>query len=383
MTNLPSAWEPLRGRLRRITSSGRYIPEVDGLRFVAITAVVLFHIGGYVSEKVSRDDTVTDTLLREVLQQGHYGVELFFVLSGFVLSLPFAAHHLGGGDVPTLRSYFVRRLTRLEVPYLLSLLVLFAAALWLGTPASELGPSLAAGALYQHGLIFGAPNLVSSVAWSLEIEVQFYLLVPALTLVFRAPRRARRAILVVAAVAGTLVAPHGGLGPRVSLSLVAYLHYFLVGFLLADLYLDDWDRTPEHSFVGDLVGLIAWLGIPPLLFAPNGLLIFPWALFIAVAASLRGRYLSALLSRPLFTLLGGMSYTIYLWHFAVISAVGRWTLPASPGGSFAADVGLQLVWMVPAILGVSVVLFVLVERPCMDPAWPSRLKRRLLPARRP
>ena len=56
---------------------------------------------------------------------GRHGVELFFVISGFVLAAPFAKSAIGGGKQVSVKKYFVRRLTRLEIPYLLSLLILF------------------------------------------------------------------------------------------------------------------------------------------------------------------------------------------------------------------------------------------------------------------
>ena len=59
---------------------------------------------------------------------GFRGVELFFVISGFILGLPFAAHYLKGAAPVSLRKYYLRRLTRLEPPYIVALLVLFILA---------------------------------------------------------------------------------------------------------------------------------------------------------------------------------------------------------------------------------------------------------------
>src|SRR4051812_49366863 len=109
----------LERRLSRRTTSGRIIREIDGLRFVAITFVVLFHLGGLVKAHAAGG---TSSLLR-VVNTGGYGVQLFFVVSGFVLSLPFAAHRLRNGRVVSLRAYFLRRLTRLEPPYIVVMAV--------------------------------------------------------------------------------------------------------------------------------------------------------------------------------------------------------------------------------------------------------------------
>src|SRR5712692_5459743 len=98
-------------QLRRITSSGRFVPEIDGLRFVAITSVVLYHLHGFVVS----DAVVprTQDSFRAIVEHGYRGVNLFYVISGFILGLPFAAHHLKGKPAVSLQSYFLRRVTRL------------------------------------------------------------------------------------------------------------------------------------------------------------------------------------------------------------------------------------------------------------------------------
>src|SRR6185295_16136045 len=97
--------------LRRVTSSGRLIPEVDGLRFVAIASVVLFHAGDAVARARPAG---AGSWLATLLAGGNAGVPLFFAVSGFVIGLPFAEHALAGGLQVSLRKYFLRRLTRLE-----------------------------------------------------------------------------------------------------------------------------------------------------------------------------------------------------------------------------------------------------------------------------
>src|SRR5262245_10743057 len=59
------------------------------------------------------------------IAQGRYGVQLFFIISGFILALPFAAERLAGARPVRLKAFYLRRLTRLEPPYFLVLTIFF------------------------------------------------------------------------------------------------------------------------------------------------------------------------------------------------------------------------------------------------------------------
>ncbi|HEX9620879.1 MAG TPA: acyltransferase family protein, partial [Polyangiaceae bacterium] len=84
--------------LSRRTSGGRFIAEIDGLRFVAIAWVLLYHVRSLRGPDVAFP-------LHVVTASGHFGVELFFMVSGFVLALPFAKAHLNQAPAPSLKWY--------------------------------------------------------------------------------------------------------------------------------------------------------------------------------------------------------------------------------------------------------------------------------------
>jgi len=114
----------------RITSSGNYIRELDGLRFLAIAAVLTAHTwGNWGNYTVMKYDlaspTTVEQLHLDLTLNGILGVQLFFIISGFILSLPWARHFLKGGTAIPLRKYYVRRLTRLEPPYIIAMVVYF------------------------------------------------------------------------------------------------------------------------------------------------------------------------------------------------------------------------------------------------------------------
>jgi len=375
--------EPVRGALlkrllttlSRETSSGRFIPEMDGLRLVAISMVVLFHLHGYLLAKFpfyAVSMPPAGRFARTAATWSH-GVELFFVISGFILALPFAAHHLRGAKAVSLRKYYLRRVSRLEPPYFVTLGTLFVLAVWLqGRNATALLPHLGASFFYLHNLVYGMPSAIVGVAWSLEIEIQFYLLVPLLTLVFAIRRRSlRRSIMggiVVALIA--VQSPIAQLGARASLSLLAYLQFFLVGFLLADVFLTDWNETPPTSVAWDAVSFIGWpLALWSLRWETVAEWTFPLAIFLLYTAAFRGRFSRRVFSQPVITAVGGMCYSIYLLHYEVISGVG--TLWGRLGLAASNWFGLALLMVATctSILLVCGLYFVFLEKPCMRPQW--------------
>src|ERR1700690_3142069 len=95
----------LKSKASRTTTSGQFIPEIDGLRFIAIFSVILFHLSGYVTVKTGR--TEEHDLLADLFSHGNFGVKLFFVISGFVIALPFAKGHLSNDKLPSLKQYFL------------------------------------------------------------------------------------------------------------------------------------------------------------------------------------------------------------------------------------------------------------------------------------
>ena len=117
----------LESLFRRSTHSTQFIPEIDGLRFYAIITVVVFHLNTAFSREIGLDDLGISLLggRYDLLAPAWWiirldlGVKVFFAISGFVLALPFLRQYLFEGRKVNLKSYFYRRLTRLEPPFIL------------------------------------------------------------------------------------------------------------------------------------------------------------------------------------------------------------------------------------------------------------------------
>ena len=123
----------LAGKLSRVPSSGEYFPEVDGLRFLAILPVLILHAASQLLiargwTTFAPDWSKTHGLILRVIGTGGIGVQIFFVISGFIIALPFARHALLGAPAPKLGRYFLRRLTRIEPPYILALTAMYIIA---------------------------------------------------------------------------------------------------------------------------------------------------------------------------------------------------------------------------------------------------------------
>jgi len=338
-----------------------FVPQIDGLRCVAICSVILYHMQGYVVDAIGQPHP--GTFLHRLFAVGAFGVPLFFSLSGYIIAVPFL-----GSKPPTLRRYFLRRLTRLEPPYFINLLLVFTLKVMvLGVAVAELFPHLLASLVYLHGAVFGEHSLVNGVAWSLEVEWQFYLLAPLLLLlVVRLPARWRHLGLWAVIAAGGVAFAFGDRMPHgAGLSVLRYFGFFLAGVWVA-ICETRWPRvwgTGWHDLLGLGAGLaVLWV----LLDAHRFDLLLPALVALFVFASLRGPLLRAVLGWWPVHSIGAMCYSIYLYHFFVVSVVGR-GLRAAVGWPSDPDLamGLMAVVGLPLVLAACAVPYLLIERPFM------------------
>lgn len=403
---MPIWFSSPRSSLTRRTSGGGFLPVIDGLRFVAIGWVFLFHSAGWVSARlhgvqgqlwtVPSADMGPASWIASVASVGFFGVQLFFAISGFVLALPFCRARLvpeGGTPAPRLGAYLLRRITRLEPPYACNILCCAALAIALDhRRLSEVAASAGASLVYMHSALMPDAPMLNSVAWSLEIEARFYLLAPLLACIFLVRNAVLRRGLIVASIVvccllqdafpAHLCFGHG---------IVNQGQYFLVGFLLADLHVSGWSRLPG-SRAWDAIGLCAWVGL--VAFVVHSVrsvakthgspvhLTNCVAIFLAYAGALRGRFLPRTFSLPPVYVIGGMCYTIYLWHYLGIGAIGKVLGARLSTGWLSIDVLAYAATFAALSAPFMIMMFVIVERPCMERDWPSKLWRRFRPVRR-
>lgn len=179
---------------------------VDGLRAVAVVCVLVLHAWGISSSPNIRILGHSVTFL---IARGAWGVDLFFVLSGFLLARPWFEAELTGRPRPSVRTYARRRFRRIVPAYVVSLAVLFAVFV----PSHVVPAAAVTGRIgfwniaahltfLQHIFPLSATDFgVNGVYWTLTMEVLFYLCLPIMVRAF-VGRRAGLAIasaLVVSA----------------------------------------------------------------------------------------------------------------------------------------------------------------------------------------
>jgi len=368
--------------LGRVTTASAVIREIDGLRFLAIISVVIFHLRTHLLRTTHFQLSVNgwSQTIFDFISNGGFGVNVFFGISGFILAVPFARQHMLNGRKVNLKAYYIRRLTRLEPPYIITLTIfLFANVLVLHNSIHSLWPHYLASLVYSHFFIYGSWSVINPVAWSLETEVQFYLLAPMFFTVFRfGSKWIRRTVIVLTIFIFTgLLFKFQDFYVQYHLykSILAYLPYFAIGVLFADFYLNYLQyNLSERNYTWDVIGVAStvtmfWLN-------PNNNIAFSlidiFCLFLVFISAFKGKLSNYIYTRTAIYIIGGMCYTIYLVHYAFISFIMEYTSKIGLSGSLLLNLLLQALIILPLLFLVSSVFFVLFEKPFMYKDWPSR-----------
>lgn len=263
------------------------VPALDGLRAVAIVMVIGYHVD------------------RRLVPAGSWGVVLFFVLSGYLITRLLVAETDREGRVD-IRRFYLRRAARL----LPALMVVCLALLAIGTAWSQVIPAL--GYYSNYARVAGVEMGALTHTWSLAVEEHFYLVWPLLIGAVPARLRIRAvALLAVAAVAWRVIAI-GVMSPAwVYNATDTNAAALLVGCYLGVAGLQPWPRA--RWAVPALLALM----FLPIFGAPGAG--FAWGGFVAIAlgvaaiqhAMSRPRWLET----PALVWLGQISYGLYLWHY--------------------------------------------------------------------
>lgn len=303
-----------------------HVPALDGLRGLALLGVLFFHAQG-------------------VLAGGFLGVDLFFVLSGFLITSLLLAEHERAGRID-LGAFWARRARRL-FPALLSLMPAIALYCWAIAKPDELADLRAQAlatlayvanwrAIYAHKSyweLFASPSPLEH-TWSLAIEEQFYVVWPLLIafVMWRAKKNAVRAVaivssvLCVASMIAMFVLSNAETTTRAYMGTDTRAAAILAGAILATI------ASPGATFSARTTRIFDALGA----FAAAGLA-FAWVRLdgsssflyrggfwlteacgcVLVVCAISGGVVSRVLAFAPLVWLGTISYGAYLWHWPV------------------------------------------------------------------
>ncbi|WP_214226806.1 acyltransferase [Pedobacter sp. B4-66] len=375
----------LPSKLTRITSGGKLIREIDGLRFIAILPVLVQHF----TERFERNTSIdfiplaSDNFISFLAARGFLGVYIFFVISGFVLGLPFAAHKFQGKKEVKIGNYFLRRVTRLEPPYVIWMTLFFLLFVFhKHVPFLTYLPHYLANITYTHALIYNEWSPFNPPTWTLEIEIQFYLLAPFLAMLFfKIKEKYLRRIFNITIILLLVLCQQYFQFFKVpyNFTILGHLQYFLVGFLLADLYLNDWSEISPNTLF-DFTGVLALCSLIYFwswdyeLFNRIMVLISLFVFFVSV---FKGNYLNRFVVNRWIMAIGGMCYTIYLIHLPFAEFLILLTKKIQVSSYYAVNLFVQLGIFIPIILSISAVFYFYLEKPFMNKDWPKNFYLKL------
>lgn len=359
---------PVLSALWPISGATRDIIALDGLRGIAVLLVVFMHMFVWMRGMVSPASAAILGQTEDVWGFGTTGVELFFVLSGFLLFMPYARALLGLKRFPSTRKFYTRRVLRIVPAYWVALLITIVAGMQTFLPA--LAPANGIGwqnfllhFLFLHNADYQVDFSMNSVYWSMAVEAQFYLLLPLLAmfacnLVITGRTRLLR-ILVVAALLLTpatqvfiwvlSITSPGLYEHRNIFDVPAYSILFLTGMLCSVAYIKLTEANGKVGWlhVGDAttirrlcaigaltviiyIVLVRALGDKGLMLDGGGTLfnsLFAYHLLalaygcLLLAAVLGKSFWRLVLSSAPLRFVGLISYSIYIWHWPLYQHV--------------------------------------------------------------
>lgn len=304
----------------------KYRPDIDGLRALAVLLVVIFHA------------------FPELLPAGFIGVDIFFVISGYLISQILFVNLQQ--ETFSFKEFYVRRVLRIFPALIVVLLACYIYGWWdwLADDFALLGKHIAAGALFVSNLaLWQESGYFDQSAelkpllhlWSLGIEEQFYLVWPVFIFLLWPYKHYLPKIILVIAIGSfitnilmigtdpiaTFYAPWTRFWELATGSYLAYLHFDKKIFdqhskKIRVLKLS----SNQLSYAGLALLAIAVLTIHPKASFPGWWALLPVSAALCFLAAGQGGWLNrTVLSHPALVSIGLISYPLYLWHWPLLA----------------------------------------------------------------
>ncbi|MBM2658192.1 acyltransferase family protein [Staphylococcus pseudoxylosus] len=317
---------------KQLKYSTRYMPGLDGLRAIAVIGIIIYHLN------------------KQWLTGGFLGVDTFFVISGYLITSLLLFEYESTGII-NLKQFWLRRIKRL-IPAMLVLVMVVTVATLIFKHAEivNIKQDAFAAIFYVSNWWYIATdvNYFEQFAfmplkhlWSLAIEEQFYIIFPIvfilLLLIIKKYRNVTLILWIISLVSlltmiiiGQAQTGHS----RVYFGTDTRLQTMLLGVIFAFVWPPfKLKKNPNHILrtIIDSIGVVGIALLLMLFFIVNDdsnwiynggfYLISGLTLFVIMSAVHPSGYFAKILGNPLFIYIGKRSYSLYLWHFPVISFI--------------------------------------------------------------
>lgn len=310
----------------------RYMPGLDGLRAIAVLGIIIYHLN------------------KQLLTGGFLGVDTFFVISGYLITSLLLKEYDDTGIIK-LKSFWIRRLKRLLPAVIVLLMVVGTATLLLKSDnIIRVKHDIIAAIFYVSNWWYIAKDvnyfeqfsfMPLKHLWSLAIEEQFYIFFPVIfvTLLLTIKKRYKIGFIfwgvsIISLGLMMFIYSINGDHSRVYFGTDTRLQTLLLGVILAFLWppfkLKN-DPPKVVKYVIDSIGSLSFIVLILLFFIINDetnwiydggfYLISILTLFIIASVVHPSTWIAKIFSNPVLVFIGKRSYSLYLWHFAVISFV--------------------------------------------------------------
>jgi peptidoglycan/LPS O-acetylase OafA/YrhL len=238
------------------------------------------------------------------------------------------------------------------------------------------------GITYSSTLIYKHFNQLNPVIWSLEVEIQFYVVAPFITYLIFGIKDFNKRNLAIAISILFMIALQQETGivngdNYLRYTILGQLQYFLVGIMMVNLYLEQKLTPGKYKEWWSVAATIAIFSLISFrwVFGYIKTILFVSTLIILFVGAFRSGSFNRFIKRPWIMAIGGMCYSIYLLHLAIAQASIELLQKINPHAKNSVLwFTLYALFFLLVLMIIVPVFYLLVEKPCMDHTWPARLK---------
>lgn len=337
-----------------------YLYALDGLRAVALIFIVMFHTWqqSWIFANIQLTKTIKLFDLELIQRYGYVAIDIFFVLSGFCLFYPIARDMLGESKFTGWKQFFIKRVRRIYPSYILmlALCLIFPAlsyTVYNTGNAADVAKHFISHLFFVHTFNNATLGSTISTAWTMGIEVQFYVLFPLICIPFR-----KKPVLTFIGMSAVAVALRLWLIGNTNVSsmviqAITPTYFDVFGFGMLCAYFVVYARNKIKCIdklklcmtvisalcVIAAIGYMYWLkgaSMPDgysadvyFRFLYRGIFALIIAIFIFTACFSYDFWQKKIWGNKFFVFLSSISYTVYLWHQNIYILLKKINIPYS------------------------------------------------------